>query len=93
MKSQAWDWKNRNNHYWKEPAPEVYYLANRSNDNGLKRLLDLGCGVGRHSIFLSTIGFDVYSFYFSEDGVIKLKETAKETVVCPIRNRKYVYYS
>lgn len=78
MNSKAWNWKDCSNPYWKEPAPEVYYLANRWNDNGLKRLLDLGCGIGRHSIFFSIIGFDVYSYDLSEDGVMKLKETAKE---------------
>ncbi len=36
--------------------------------NGVRRVLDLGCGVGRHSIFLALNGFTVYALDASANG-------------------------
>ena len=51
--SKGWKWKNVKNEreeIWKNPSVESYYLLNRWKTQGKKIFLDLGCGLGRHSI-------------------------------------------
>ena len=76
MKSKAWDWKDYDASFWGEPAQDVYYLASRWKNNGVTRFLDLGCGIGRHSIFFAMEGFDVCAFDLSQNGIAKLKDEA-----------------
>jgi ubiquinone/menaquinone biosynthesis C-methylase UbiE len=45
--------------------------------NGVKRVLDLGCGTGRHLIFLAGKKFDVYGFDISEHGIKIAKKWLK----------------
>ncbi len=40
------------------PEPEVMALAVRLKAEGKRRVHDLGCGLGRHLLFLATEGFD-----------------------------------
>jgi 2-polyprenyl-3-methyl-5-hydroxy-6-metoxy-1,4-benzoquinol methylase len=42
-----------------------------------KRILDIGCGTGRHAIELTKRGYDVLGFDFSESQIAKAKEKAK----------------
>jgi SAM-dependent methyltransferase len=79
VKSVAWNWDNQiENIRWQEPAQEVYYLAERWQAQGRARLLDLGCGIGRHSIFFAQRGFSVDAFDLSERGVAVLEQAAQE---------------
>ena len=53
IESKGWDWnlvKEDNENIWKNPSIESYYLLNRWKSQGKKEFLDLGCGLGRHSI-------------------------------------------
>ena len=43
-----------------------------------KRLLDLGCGRGRHAIFFANSGFDVSAMDLSFDCVKELSEFAEK---------------
>ncbi len=69
--SKAWDWKKeKNKQYWADcPAEESYYMANKWKEEGKIKLLDLGCGLGRHSILFSKLGFDVTAIDLSETAV------------------------
>jgi 2-polyprenyl-3-methyl-5-hydroxy-6-metoxy-1,4-benzoquinol methylase len=55
-----------------ESMPEIAALFQEHN---VKRVLDLGCGSGRHTIYLAQKGFDVYGIDISEQGIKKAKET------------------
>jgi len=43
-----------------------------------KRVLDLGCGSGRHMLYLAKQGFEVYGIDIAEEGVGLAKERFKE---------------
>lgn len=44
----------------------------------VKRILDLGCGAGRHTIFFSKKGFEVYGIDVSSKGVRIVKQRLKK---------------
>lgn len=77
IKSKAWNWNIASAPWWEEPACEVYPLLNRWRKQGFKRVLDLGCGIGRHSILFAKSGFKVDATDFSQDGIEKLSKLAK----------------
>jgi len=41
------------------PDAEVVAMADRLEAQGLRRILDIGCGVGRHTVYLAARGFEV----------------------------------
>lgn len=44
---------------WSEPLQEVRLFAGRMKREGLLRVCDIGCGAGRHLIYLASQGFEV----------------------------------
>jgi len=76
--SKAWDWKDEKNQIWFNPSEECYFLSARWKKQGYAKLLDLGCGLGRHSIFFSQQGFNVSAFDLSKDGADHLKKWAEK---------------
>jgi SAM-dependent methyltransferase len=77
VKSLAWDWNKVDASYWTAPAEEVYYLLHRWKDLHFSSVLDLGCGIGRHSMLFARNGFSVTALDLSESGLKRLSETAK----------------
>jgi SAM-dependent methyltransferase len=75
--SKSWDWKIGANPYWEEPSSEVYPLIGRWKDMQFKKMLDLGSGIGRHSILFAKNGFDVDALDLSLDGISKINEISK----------------
>jgi tellurite methyltransferase len=64
MSKPGWDrlWQNdRIAQLWSEfpPVPEVIALADRLSEAGGRRILDIGCGAGRHLLYLAGRGFTV----------------------------------
>jgi ubiquinone/menaquinone biosynthesis C-methylase UbiE len=54
---------------WAETCPPLPLVADFAEDlkrDGAKRVLDLGCGAGRHSILLAKAGFQVVALDISE---------------------------
>src|SRR3989338_8387091 len=72
--SKSWNWDTITDSEWEEPAREVYPVINRWKSKGYKKILDLGCGVGRHSILLAENGFDVYACDLSQQGIDRLNK-------------------
>jgi SAM-dependent methyltransferase len=74
IESRPWDWRNVESPRWTIPAEDVYYLADRwAGKGGSMRLLDLGCGLGRHSLFFAERGFDVTGYDLSTGGLERLR--------------------
>jgi ubiquinone/menaquinone biosynthesis C-methylase UbiE len=81
IKSKAWSWNWDTKviaKWWEEPSGEVYPILARWKKLGFKKFLDLGCGIGRHSILFAGSGFEVYATDLAEEGLKKLDKWAKE---------------
>ena len=57
-----------------EPHPEVVALVPELKARGVRSVLDLGCGVGRHSLLLAEAGFDVQAMDGSATGLEVLRK-------------------
>jgi len=65
----------------KEPEGIVRDAIPILKQNGVKRVLDLGCGTGRHSLLLAKEGFEVYCIDKSPKALEILKGRAKDAGV------------
>ena len=45
---------------WRTPHEKIGSLAAAMQGQGMRRVLDLGCGAGRHLVFLARQGFEMY---------------------------------
>jgi SAM-dependent methyltransferase len=60
INSQPWDEIfRREGRVFDSPAPVVHHVADVLQEHGCRRVVDLGCGSGRHTVFLAQRGFDV----------------------------------
>jgi SAM-dependent methyltransferase len=76
VESKAWDWEQQEG-MWLRPSDEFQPVAKRWQERGWKRVADLGCGLGRHSLLLASLGFDVVSVDLSPRGLNRLETDAK----------------
>lgn len=70
--SKGWQWNTDfedRETVWKNPALESYGIMNRWGSRGMKDFLDLGCGLGRHSMLFGRCGFSVSCFDISREGI------------------------
>ena len=80
-KSKGWDWAIVSEEAaspWKNPSIESFYLVNRWKSQGKKTFLDLGCGLGRHTILFAKNGFETFAFDISENAVERAKKWAED---------------
>ncbi len=78
--SSSWDvyWKSGANlEYWLEPDQSVVELARKLNRSEIRDVLDLGCGMGRHSLWLANAGYNVTAVDVSVSALDHLKEEAQ----------------
>lgn len=79
--SKGWQWEmlaEDQKDYWRNPSEESYYLVNRWKTQGKTVFLDLGCGLGRHSILFGKNDFRVKCFDISEEAVHNTREWAEK---------------
>lgn len=72
--SKEWNWQKESDPIWLEPCEESYFYCNKWKRAGKKTILDLGCGLGRHSIIFAKEGFDVTAADLSEHAVEHLRK-------------------
>jgi len=58
--------------------PEIVKLIARLRKRGLSRVLDIGCGPGRHTISFAKAGFEVYACDISKSALTIAKERLQE---------------
>ncbi len=76
---QEWDrtWQTQEGRAdWLSPEEDVLRILPLLHANQCRRVLDLGCGVGRHSYLLAAEGFEVTSMDRSETGLAFVEEQA-----------------
>lgn len=61
---------------WLQPDPDVIHLMPELEARGARRALDLGCGVGRHALFLAERGLTVEAIDGSATGLSVLRQAA-----------------
>ncbi|MBI2639964.1 MAG: class I SAM-dependent methyltransferase [Candidatus Sungbacteria bacterium] len=78
--SKPWAWNKTDYNYdcWETPDDEFLSVFLRWKNKGYSRALDLGCGTGRHSIFLAQNGFTVDAFDLSLDGLQSFEEKIQD---------------
>ena len=77
IESKPWEWNKLDEEEqkkWKEPCIESYYLINRWKKQNKKYFLDIGCGLGRHTIQFAKSGFNVSGIDLSEEAIKATKE-------------------
>jgi len=79
-KAHPWElaWREQR---WAETSPPLPVVVDFANDlkrEGAKRVLDLGCGAGRHSVLLGKEGFQVVALDISETA-LKILEARLKT--------------
>ncbi|MCH5197308.1 MAG: class I SAM-dependent methyltransferase [Oscillospiraceae bacterium] len=80
VESKGWKWEivdDDESGIWKSPCVESYYLLDRWKQQNKMQFLDLGSGLGRHSIQFGKNGFSVHCFDISEEAILRTKEWAK----------------
>jgi len=88
--SKGWDWSQVDKSRWTRASDEFLPVALRWKELNKQTVLDIGCGRGRHSLFLAEMGFDVTATDISPEGIAQLEEEAKrrklenkiQTLVC-----------
>ncbi len=61
-----------------KPQEDMSEVIKLMKKEGLEKVLDLGCGTGRHIIMLAKAGFDVYGTDISEEGLKQTKAWLKK---------------
>ncbi|SYZ72286.1 putative Type 11 methyltransferase [Candidatus Zixiibacteriota bacterium] len=97
MTSSAWEsyWKDHSNQdWWKNPAPEVLDLIRSLSPIDQPKVLDLGCGLGRHAIAFALAQFSVTAIDASAEAIQHLRDWSRglqlsiETQICDAREMK-----
>jgi ubiquinone/menaquinone biosynthesis C-methylase UbiE len=82
-KTHPWElaWRDERWAETSSPLPVVVDFADELKREGAERILDLGCGAGRHSILLSKVGFKVVALDISETALRILESRLKTTSI------------
>ena len=88
VESKGWAWESADKTIWLDPAEESYYYCKKWWNDSKRSVLDLGCGLGRHSLLFAEQGFKVTAVDISDYAVHQTREKADNlgldirTIVC-----------
>lgn len=77
--NRSWDsyWeKGTGQQYWLNPDDSVIELARNLDKSRIRAVLDLGCGIGRHSLYLAEQGYRIIAVDSSSSALAVLREQA-----------------
>ena len=75
----SWDWESvEKTDYWMTPSAEGHFYMHKWRMENRRRVLDIGCGMGRHSILFAENGFHVTAMDTSGYAVSQLRDLADE---------------
>ncbi|MDD4900656.1 MAG: class I SAM-dependent methyltransferase [Patescibacteria group bacterium] len=60
-----------------KPQEDMLSVVKEFKKHGTNRVLDLGCGTGRHLVYLAKQGFDVYGIDIAAEGIRQAKQWLK----------------
>ncbi len=75
------DWEEifrREGRVFAQPHPAMPRIVRLLRESGAKRVLDLGCGTGRHLVYLAGQGFETYGIDASETAISMSDEWLKQ---------------
>jgi ubiquinone/menaquinone biosynthesis C-methylase UbiE len=75
--AKGWEWEKAKQSPWLKPSEDSYFLSWKWQEKKYKTILDLGSGLGRHSILFAKAGFQVSALDISDYGINHLNEWAK----------------
>jgi tellurite methyltransferase len=81
---QAWDqrWTDESvQQDWLTPEPLVVDALPLLRRRNVQRVVDIGCGIGRHALFLATEGYDVTGIDLSQHGLETARTAARSAGV------------
>ncbi len=64
--------------FFTKPQEDIPKIVKLFKKKGVKRVLDLGCGSGRHTVYLAKQGFEVYGFDIAPKGIKLAKDWLKK---------------
>ena len=73
----------------KEPLKDIIKIVSYLRVNKVKKILDLGCGTGRHTIFLAKKGFSVTATDISKNGLRILNEKLRKGRIKNVKTKKH----
>jgi ubiquinone/menaquinone biosynthesis C-methylase UbiE len=77
---QNWDSIYQQHGTWLQDYHEdMSWVAELFRERGVKRVLDLGCGAGRHVVYLAQQGFEMHGMDSSEEALKMARETLSKT--------------
>ncbi len=75
---KAWDWNKNESDIWTIPSEDSWHLLHRWKSRGFTAFLDLGCGLGRHSLQFARENFGVSAFDLSPVAIETVRAKAAE---------------
>ena len=85
MINKGWDWAKVGEDVWLKPSEESIAMLYRWKTQGFKKVLDIGCGKGRHALLFAKHGFEVSATDISASAIEETLQTLSANgVVCHI---------